>query len=184
MTPDDAAPHLSVVPNRWGDVEEPDDHYQADTFYTTSTDKKGHSAQVRTSIPPEMHSQIKRLIESGDFPMYQTMGDFVRDAIFHRVHWVAKNKAHLLDGELDRVARRSRLYHQLDEHQAFQERMRTLYTDLLESLTEADENRDKQAGAVCLRMARDCLQAEDLPDFHHNRLTELINQYSYLDIID
>lgn len=75
------------MPTGW----EQDDGYAPDKFYTRSTDAKGHTRQLRMSIPPEVMAQVAELIQSRRVPDYKTIEAFARDAIVHRLHWLGEN---------------------------------------------------------------------------------------------
>lgn len=91
-----------------------DDGYDPAEFYCKAVDGKGHSAWTRVRIPPDRSGEIAALVASKQFP-YRTAGDFVRDAIAHRLHYLmnhaptpeAKERiTHLLSGILteERIA--------------------------------------------------------------------------------
>lgn len=56
-----------------------------DEVFTGSTDGHGHSATVRVSVPPHTLGFIEEFIASRSDPRYRSVGDFVRDAITHRL---------------------------------------------------------------------------------------------------
>lgn len=87
VTPFNGEPRGTIVPTGW----EQDDSYALDKFYTRSTDAKGHTRQLRMSIPPEVMAQIAELIQSHRVPDYKTIEAFARDAIIHRLHWLGEN---------------------------------------------------------------------------------------------
>jgi Arc/MetJ-type ribon-helix-helix transcriptional regulator len=74
-----------VAPDSY-DLHDPG--YSVNQVYTTAGEQ---SESVRARIPLPMLGEIRALIESKDIPEYRTMSDFVRDAIHHRLHWVAEN---------------------------------------------------------------------------------------------
>lgn len=65
--------------------------YSIDKFYTGSSDGKGHTTRMRVSIPPSVAALIGAVIESKRIPQYRRFTDFVRDAVQHRLHWVAEH---------------------------------------------------------------------------------------------
>jgi hypothetical protein len=62
-----------------------DDDYSVRNFYTRATDNKGHGATIRVPILPDLHAELGGLIALRRYPDYKTIGDFVRDAIMHRL---------------------------------------------------------------------------------------------------
>ena len=72
-------------------LEEADDsYYDPQHFYTSSQDKKGHSAQFRINIPKPLAGEIASLIQSGRVPAYRSTEDVARDGLYHRVKQVAQ----------------------------------------------------------------------------------------------
>lgn len=63
------------------------DEYDPERIVTTSSDDKGHSANIRVHIPTFWHSVMQQKVQSSQWPEYRTIQDCVRDAIFHRIHW-------------------------------------------------------------------------------------------------
>lgn len=64
--------------------------YSVEKFYTKSTDGHGHRVNARTQIPPGVAAQVSQVIASRRVPEYKTPGDLYRDAIYHRLHWLAE----------------------------------------------------------------------------------------------
>ena len=64
----------------------PQDTYDPDAFYTEASDKKGRGEPVQARVPPQIAGGIAALVQSGKIPQYQTMSDFVRNAIVHQLH--------------------------------------------------------------------------------------------------
>lgn len=89
MTPDQ--PYLSIVDAAWTTADSDLDGYTPDQFYCEAADKKGHSANLSTTIPPGIYSELTTLIESGMIPQYAKKADFLRDAVRHRLAWLAQN---------------------------------------------------------------------------------------------
>lgn len=70
-----------------------DDTYSVEKFYTRATDARGHADRVSIKVPPEMLAECERLIHSGRIPEYQTPQDIFRDAVVHRLRWLADNRS-------------------------------------------------------------------------------------------
>lgn len=67
--------------------------YSRDRYYTHSTDQHGHKTTVRANVPPDMMRRIAIIVASRAIPEYGTSSDFVRDAVFHRLHEVGEKIA-------------------------------------------------------------------------------------------
>lgn len=68
----------------WSTVDDAD-FYDRSRFYTHSEDKKGHSFHLRANIPKPLGGELGSLVQSGMVPAYRSVGDIVRDAVFHRI---------------------------------------------------------------------------------------------------
>lgn len=88
----------------WGVTDE----YDIGSFYTRATDGRGHSDHTRVRIKPEVAGEIGALVSSGMIPDYSTSQDFVRDAIVHRLHWLAEHSDDpVLAAKLSETVRRT-----------------------------------------------------------------------------
>ena len=76
------------IESSWETVD--GEFYDPDRFYTHSEDKKGHSFHLRAPIPKPFAGEIHALIKSGAVPQYRSLGDVVRDALYHRVKQVSR----------------------------------------------------------------------------------------------
>lgn len=65
-----------------------DPNYSEDKFYVESMDGHGHSAVSRVRIPIWADAAITEIIQKGIVPEYRTKGDFIRDAVVHRLYWI------------------------------------------------------------------------------------------------
>lgn len=77
--------------------------YSPDKFYTKSTDGKGVSETKYIKVPPSLIGEIGELVAARVIPDYKTDGDFIRDAIVHRLHEIAEMRQ---DGRLAAVVNR------------------------------------------------------------------------------
>lgn len=67
------------------------DDYDIAEFYTKATDGRGHSDNLRVRVKPEVAGEIAATVASGRIPDYTTPQDFIRDAIVHRLRWLAEH---------------------------------------------------------------------------------------------
>lgn len=77
----------SRVDDGWG-VET---DYSVDQFYCDATDGRGHSDNHRVRMKPQLSGEIGALVASGRIPEYSTPAAFIRDAVVHRLRWLAEN---------------------------------------------------------------------------------------------
>lgn len=77
--------------------------YSVDAFYTRSTDGNGVSETKYVKMPPSLLAGIGDLVASKVIADYRTEADFIRDAVYHRLHHVAMMKQ---DGKLVRLVNR------------------------------------------------------------------------------
>jgi hypothetical protein len=72
----------------WG-ADEPHD-YALTEFYCRSTDGRGHGGgKVQVQFPPLVLGELNALVASGMIPEYRTAQDVVRDAVYHRLRYLA-----------------------------------------------------------------------------------------------
>jgi len=77
--------------------------YDSAAVYKHSTNEHDHSAYInKTRVPPMVLNYIGQIIQSGRTE-YRTAGDFIRDAIIHRLQWWHVNGFPQIDTTLDRV---------------------------------------------------------------------------------
>ena len=73
----------------WTTIDE-HDYYDPSRFYTHSEDRKGHSFHIRANIPKPLAGELSSLVQSGIVPAYRSIGDIMRDAIYHRVKQISQ----------------------------------------------------------------------------------------------
>lgn len=64
----------------------PADGYNPDSFYTEATDKKGQGERITIRIPPRVARGISKIVQSGKIPPYETLSDYVRNALVHQLY--------------------------------------------------------------------------------------------------
>lgn len=63
--------------------------YDPHEFYVRSTNKHDHSETVSLRIPGDVLAEWSGIVASERYPMYHTKSDFLRDAVVHRLNWIA-----------------------------------------------------------------------------------------------
>lgn len=103
----EATRRLRAVGDMAGDTFDPfatdKKGYDKDKFYTKSTDGKGVSETKYVKLPPSIIGEVGELIAARVIPDYKTDGDFIRDALVHRLHEIADMRQ---DGRLMGVVNR------------------------------------------------------------------------------
>ena len=72
--------------------------YEPSKFYTKSQDTKGHSTTMRANVPKPFAGEVASLVASRVVPAYRSVGDVVRDALYHRLKAISRM---IDDGELE-----------------------------------------------------------------------------------
>ena len=109
------------------------DDYDPHAFYVRSIDPHGHTIRPRVSIHPDVYAEISRLLASGALigtPIH-VFGDFVRDAITHRMHTLGEQ---LNDPKLMEAAQTERRIATIDEIVREREGKARLIKDAREAL--------------------------------------------------
>lgn len=70
------------------ELEDPSS-YSADKFYTKAGE---NSVSKGVRFPQRISRMIAVMIQSGEYPKLQTHGDVVRDAVYHRLHYLNDHK--------------------------------------------------------------------------------------------
>lgn len=129
--------------------------YSQERIYTRSVDKRGFGSTVRLKAPPEVVSEIAKIVAKDWVPEYNTTADFVRDAVIHRLHYWSER---ISDKQLQRVVTTERriamLEHSMREVESNQQMVSTfeegfklalagedreVFEDLVTHITEAIE---------------------------------------------
>lgn len=81
-------PETGKIIDLWAGETE---NYAVNKFYTSSIENKhgNHRTIKNVPIPPGLMGQMSALVQSGRIPAYKTIQDIVRDAIVHRLHYLA-----------------------------------------------------------------------------------------------
>jgi hypothetical protein len=67
--------------------------YDPNEIYTgPATDKEGHSSNMRCAIPTPWAGAVSEVVNSPEWPEIKSSQDFIRDAIYHRLHWTSEQK--------------------------------------------------------------------------------------------
>lgn len=100
--------------------------YSVDEFYITSFDEAG-STTTRVRLPVHTDAEIAALIQGGKIPHYRTKQDFYRDAITHRLQYLAGLTG---DARLEQLVRRDQRQADVDRRQRDMESMKAYLVGL------------------------------------------------------
>lgn len=145
---------MDMDPSEWvfrGPEE--DEHYSETRFYTRSTDSKGHKSDFRVAVPPGLAADIHALVARGIYPQYRTAGDLFRDAIMHRMTWLAHNYG-LLD--LAEGLKRQQTLQRLGDYQQRERETEQMIEEIEDSIRRLKP--DMAEWDEVMGMARDLLE--------------------------
>lgn len=66
--------------------------YDVNDIITTSQDDHGHSTNLRVHIPKPWAAILHQIANSDTWPEYGNVHAIVRDALYHRMHWISEQK--------------------------------------------------------------------------------------------
>lgn len=147
--------------------------YSIDDVWRGSADKQGHSAYVRVPVPKHWSGQMIAIVQSGDFD-YKSQQDFVRDAIYHRLHWagsVMRDGKFLARLGVDKL--QAHLEHYMVEAEGFKE----FTTRLDEAAAMAQNAGDSREFATLIDVMRDEADATLREPFRTEAMAKLQAMY-------
>lgn len=107
---------VSADGSSW-DTEPEDADYSTHEFYTRATNKHDHSVPASVRLDPSISGEMNALIASGKIPHYRTVSDLIRDAIYHRMHFLT-HELNVGDEELRGLLAREREQTRLEQARA------------------------------------------------------------------
>jgi hypothetical protein len=150
--------------------------YDVDQIITASQDKFGHSANVRTHIPRPWVGMINEIVQSDDWPEYKGQNAFIRDAIYHRLHWASEQSDRYMKPEVAKqiiIAQRMASYEQLRQDL---EQIEELMTDLDDTFRKVVSSGDLATAKTMLSDFEDMAHSE----FRSPHLEKLLDKASVL----
>lgn len=119
----------------------PEDGYSPDLFVTPASDQKGHSERIRINVRPDVMPLLGAIVASGQFEAYRSTHDVVRDAVYHRIHYLADQmgvtyRNGKLEGKIRHVVTSAAHVAEL-EQAAYDRTKRVEYVQALEAEVEA-----------------------------------------------
>lgn len=166
------AARLTVVDDTFDPFATDKKGYSLDKFYTKSTDGKGISETKYVKLPPSLIGEIGELIAQRKIPDYRTDADFIRDAIVHRLRYVAEMVA---DGKLQGVVNRQVMLNENMRVMQDMEECQMIVTTHRDSFEKAVQVKD----AIMLEVALDAAEGnlDVLREAYQVELRGLIKDY-------
>lgn len=66
------------------------DGYSEERFYCRSTNTYDHSVRLTVHLPPHIGAKVHEVVDSKHFPKYRSVADVLRDALVHRLWYLAQ----------------------------------------------------------------------------------------------
>lgn len=151
---------------------DPGEGYSETKFYTKSTDGKGNSETKYMKLSPTILAIVGQMIARHKFPAYKTEADFIRDAVYHRLHRLAELEA---NGEFADMVNRSIHAAAVHAHQQDMAECSNLIQSHSDAMRYCADNKDWIGMAKALEMARD--QLDDLPPAYQAKLQRVIDEH-------
>ena len=151
--------------------------YDPDEIMTSSQDNHGHSTNQRVHIPPTWRAQMEQLIQSEQWPEYNSLQAIVRDALYHRLRWTGTQKNRSQYPGIQRAMIRERYRNRLDADIQYEASMREFRQTLDRSLSEMLQREEYE---TVQSYCEDILN--DMENFHGKEQEKLINQvHTYME---
>jgi hypothetical protein len=144
---------------------------------TTSQDHHGHSTNLRVHIPTTWRSMMEQLIQSDQWPEYNSIQSIVRDSLYHRLRWTGTQKNRPQYPAIQQAMIRERYRKRLDSDIQHEAEMRDFRKMIDRSLSEMLQREEYDAvQSYC----EDILA--DMDSFTGDEQSNLINQiHTYME---
>ena len=83
--------------------------YDPDQIHTNSQDDHGHSIHLRVHAPKTWGAIMGQIVNSDSWPEYKSNQDIIRDALYHRLHWIDQQKDRSHNPHINQALARARL---------------------------------------------------------------------------
>ena len=151
------------------------DEYRPERIHVRASDDKGHSTKGRMLMPKHWAGWIESIVEHPDFPEYRSAADFVRDAIFHRLHYWASHPTRDTDPMLQNRLSLERMKNRLAEQQLHSAEVASFRSQLDDACSELTRARDYKG----LRQILADLEEEARLNFDEPYLTDMLDRITY-----
>lgn len=137
--------------------------YDVNTIYVgKATDDNGHSTNLRCNLPTHWAASILDLINSPEWPEYNSMQAFIRDAVHHRMNWAADqtDRGHI--ESVQRLRAIENMKQAIARHTHFQAAYEEMMEEVQDTFRAASVHHDRE---VLVSLASEVEVAiKDFPD--------------------
>lgn len=151
------------------------DEYSPEVIHVRASDQDGHSWKGRIQLPKGWPGWIEAIIEDPRFPEYRTTADFIRDAVFHRLHYWADNPDRPVTGDLPNRLSLERMKNRLASSRDFSHEVASFKGELDETCSALHRARDYTG---LLRLVNEC-EDEVRANFSEPYLSDVLDRISY-----
>ncbi len=148
--------------------------YSEDKFYTSASDKRGHSEQARVTFPQGILSQILAIVQSGSIPQYKTVQHFIRDAVYHRLKYLQTHNVKVDEKELSAIG----LSNTISKYESYIDTLDNAESTIRQVLEKARSSQDYEAINSIIDDVSDAM--DNIPESYRQRINLLLKRYKEL----
>jgi hypothetical protein len=141
------------------------DEYNPDSIHIRASDENGHSWKGRIILPKHWPGWIEAIVQAPLFPEYRTIADFIRDAVYHRLHHWGTNPTRPLDIGLQHRLSLERMQNRLAASRDFSNQVSVFVTEMDNTCQELQRSRDHNGLARLLDEVEDEVRANFSPPY-------------------
>ena len=160
-----------VVPIKgWNPPTDNATDYSADNIYVRATNQYNHHSKLTVAVPPELAAVVEDIVAHQP---YKSAKDFIRDAIYHRIHyWNTVGKANEIAARWMQMERAAVF---VESIRAENEAMRELLRDLKDQMEDLRGMGDSETLARLVNETEDLIERVREP--WREKLMELAKTY-------
>lgn len=170
--------HLRSLPEP--DPFTPEDGYSLDSLLTPACDDKGHTTQKRIAFKPDVFPVLGQIVASNQFD-YRCPEDIIRDAVYHRIWYLASKlgvdyDGRQLQGEIRHVVAFAAHVADLERMGRQRQELARYVTTLKAELEECRRMRNKSAFRRALLHAQARLDENWFEEPYESEIRDLVNK--------
>lgn len=151
-----------------------DSGYSLDRFYTATKVGDSEAEKVQLKLPTTVWARVCAMASDPQFPQYRTPHDMIRDAITHRLHYLA-SEGYTADEDLRDWIKLQVRQGEVERRQAMMRAARETVVKFGEAFGDAERERDWQLARELLDQAADAV--DELRDPYSGDLSRLIEEF-------